>query len=71
MLNARLTDEEMLDTELVRAKVKDLAKLGEMKWRYRVVEEGESPRDQAIEILTQASRHRRYRRYRRYRPSRF
>ena len=55
----------------MRAKVKDLAKLGEMKWRYRVVEEGESPRDQAIEILTQASRHRRYRRYRRYRPSRF
>jgi len=34
--------------------VHDLAKLGEMKWRYRVVEEGESPRDQAIEILTQA-----------------
>jgi len=54
MLNAKLSEEDLKDTELVRAKVHDLAKLGEMKWRYRVVEEGESPRDQAIEILTQA-----------------
>jgi len=54
MLHTKLSDEDMKDTELVRAKAHDLAKLGEMKWRFRVVEEGESPRDQAIEILTTA-----------------
>jgi len=54
MLHAKLSDEDMLDTELVRAKAHDLAKLGEMKWRFRVVEEGESPRDQAIEVLATA-----------------
>lgn len=32
----------------------DLTRLGEMKWRYRVVEEGESPRDEALALLTEA-----------------
>ena len=35
----------------VRDKVRDLLKLGEMKWRYRVVEEEQSPRDEAIKVL--------------------
>ena len=34
--------------------VTDLLKLAEMKWRYRVVDEGESPRDRAVELLEEA-----------------
>ena len=29
-------------------------KLGELKWRYRVVEEGQNPRDEAIKVLDEA-----------------
>ena len=49
-LTHELTKEEIEDEEIVRAKVKDLLKLGEMKWRYRVVEEGQNPRDEAIKV---------------------
>ena len=38
----------------VRQKVQSLNKLGEYKWRYRVVDEGGSPRDEAITVLDQA-----------------
>ena len=54
MCQSMLSEEEMHDADLVRAKVHDMAKLGEMKWRYRVVDEGQSPRDEAIRILTEA-----------------
>ena len=52
--HAKLSQAELHDEELVRARVKDLTRLGEMKWRYRVVEEGQSPRDDAINVLTEA-----------------
>ena len=32
----------------------DLTRLGEMRWRYRVAEEGESPREEGLRILEQA-----------------
>lgn len=54
LANAKLTEDDLRDEELVRARVRDLTKLGEMKWRYRVVEEGHSPRDDAITVLTEA-----------------
>ena len=54
MSGAQLTDEEAKDAELVRCKVHDLNKLGEMKWRYRVVEEGQSPREEALKVLDEA-----------------
>ena len=53
-LTHTLTEEEIGDENTVREKVKDLLKLGEMKWRYRVVEEGQNPRDEAIKVLDQA-----------------
>merc|ERR1740136_425155 len=53
-LTHKLTEEEIGDENTVREKVKDLLKLGEMKWRYRVVEEGQNPRDEAIKVLDQA-----------------
>ena len=56
-MNHELTDEEIADEETVRAKVKDLLKLGEMKWRYRVVEEGQNPRDEAIKVLDLAQKY--------------
>jgi hypothetical protein len=51
---AKLSDQDKHDEALVRARVKDLTRLGEMKWRFRVVEEGHSPRDDAIEVLSEA-----------------
>ena len=54
-MNHELTEDEIADEETVRAKVKDLLKLGEMKWRYRVVEEGQNPRDEAIKVLDDAA----------------
>ena len=54
MSGAPLTEEEMKDAEMVRCKVHDLNKLGEMKWRYRVVEEGQNPRDEALKVLDEA-----------------
>lgn len=56
-MNHELTKDEIADEEVVRAKVKDLLKLGEMKWRYRVVEEGQNPRDEAIKVLDLAQRY--------------
>ena len=53
MVQSKLSEDDMKDADLVRAKVHDMAKLGEMKWRYRVVDEGQSPRDEAIRILTE------------------
>ena len=49
-----LSDAEVADADLVRCKARDLGKLGEMKWRYRVVDEGQSPRDEAIKVLEHA-----------------
>ena len=46
-----LSEEEIADGDVVRSHVHDLAKLGEMKWRYRVVDEGHSPREEAIKVL--------------------
>lgn len=38
-----------------REKVVGLTNLGEMKWRYRVLDEGETPRGAAIAALTKAN----------------
>ena len=46
--------DDVSDAELVRSQVVDLTRLAEMKWRYRVVEKGESPHDAAIETLERA-----------------
>ena len=46
-----MSEEEIADGDVVRSHVHDLAKLGEMKWRYRVVDEGHSPREEAIKVL--------------------
>jgi len=51
---SKLTDEDLHDEGMVRAKVKDLIKLGEMRWRYRVVDEGQSPKEEAIKLLSEA-----------------
>jgi len=53
-MTSKLSDEDLADEEAVRAKVADLLKLGELKWRYRVVEEGQSPRDEAVHVLEEA-----------------
>ena len=53
-MSSKLSDADLLDGEVVRAKVRDLIKLGEMKWRYRVVDEGQNPRDEAIAVLDEA-----------------
>ena len=50
-MTKKLTDAELHDADTVREKVHHLLKLGEMKWRYRVVEEEQSPRDEAIKVL--------------------
>ncbi len=49
-----LSEDEITDGDVVRSHVHDLAKLGEMKWRYRVVDEGCSPREEAIKVLDAA-----------------
>lgn len=49
-LALKLGDDDLSNPKIVRAKVKDLTKLGELKWRYRVVEEGQNPRDEAIKV---------------------
>ena len=49
-----LSEEEIADSDVVRSHVHDLAKLGEMKWRYRVVDEGHSPREEAIKVPVEA-----------------
>ena len=50
----RLSEFDLQSAPVVRAKAVDLIKLGEMRWRYRVVSEGASPRDSAIEVLEHA-----------------
>ena len=42
------------DSEAVRSWVTDLTRLAEMRWRYRVVEKGESPSTAAITMLESA-----------------
>jgi hypothetical protein len=45
----------LLDSpEQLSARIADLTRLAEMKWRYRVVDVGQSPRDEALRILTSA-----------------
>lgn len=56
-MSKKLTDADLENEEKTRAKVKDLVKLGETKWRYRVVEPGQSPRDEAIKVLEQAQQY--------------
>ena len=51
MASKPLSDAELADASLVRSKLHDLVKLGEMRWRYRVCEEGESPRDEGLKVL--------------------
>ena len=51
----KLTEAELSDQAKVRAKAQTLNKLGEYKWRYRVVDEGGSPRDEAISVLEEAA----------------
>ena len=53
-MSSKLSDDDLLDGEVVRAKVRDMVKLGEMRWRYRVVDEGQNPRDEAIAVLDEA-----------------
>lgn len=53
--DTKLTAEDILHEEVVRAKVSDLNKLGEMRWRYRVVDQGMNPRDEAIKVLDEVS----------------
>jgi len=55
-MTAQLSDEELTNEDAVRQKVKGLLKLGELKWRYRVVDEGQNPRDEAIRVLEEAQR---------------
>ena len=52
--DTKLSAEDLLHSDVVRAKVGDLAKLGEMRWRYRVVDHGQNPRDEAIKVLDEA-----------------
>ena len=47
-------DADIGDAEMIRSRVHDLTRLAEMKWRYRAVEQGESPPDAAIETLGKA-----------------
>ena len=54
MAQVQLSDKDLADAGVVRSHVRDLIKLGEMKWRYRVVDEGQSPRDEAIKVLEHA-----------------
>ena len=54
MAQVQLSDNDLADAGVVRSHVRDLIKLGEMKWRYRVVDEGQSPREEAIKVLTHA-----------------
>ena len=42
------------DADAARLRVHDLTRLAEMKWRYRVVDVGESPREESIRILKNA-----------------
>ena len=53
-MTQKLTPADLQQENTVRDKVQDLLKLGEMKWRYRVVEEEQSPRDEAIKVLDEA-----------------
>ena len=55
--DTKLTAEDILHEEVVRAKVSDLNKLGEMRWRYRVVDQGMNPRDEAIKVLDEVKPH--------------
>lgn len=48
------TGVEIASAEAVRSKVADLTRLAEMKWRYRVVNVGESPFDAALSLLSTA-----------------
>lgn len=52
-----LSMDQLRDKAVVREKVRNLNKLGEQRWRYRVVEEGQSPRDAAIEVLKKAAQY--------------
>jgi hypothetical protein len=49
-MTKKLTEADLQNEDTVRDKVKDLLELGEMKWRYRVVEEEQSPRDEELPL---------------------
>ena len=44
----------MLTADKVREQLHSLLRLAEMKWRYRVVEKGQSPRDEGLKLLYMA-----------------
>ena len=48
------TMEEAQSHDKVRERVNSLLRLAEMKWRYRVVEKGQSPRDEGLKLLYMA-----------------
>ena len=50
-----IDDIDVKEPEQVRSKVKDLCRLAEMKWRYQVVDVGESAHAGAMEALTKAN----------------
>ena len=49
-----IEDEDVSDPDVVRLRVQDLTRLAEMKWRYKVVDKGESAHDAALDLLTRA-----------------
>ena len=49
--------DDVTDADAVRARVQDLTRLAEMKWRYRVVEKGESAYDASMVLLERAKLH--------------
>ena len=48
------TMEEAQSHDKVRERLNSLLRLAEMKWRYRVVEKGQSPRDEGLKLLYMA-----------------
>jgi len=51
--------EDAQSHDKVRERVHSLLRLAEMKWRYRVVEKGQSPRDEGLKLLYMAKQVRR------------
>ena len=50
-----LVDSKAATEEAVKERLEARIKMAEMYWRYKVVEEGESPRDKAVEVLEQCT----------------
>lgn len=50
-----LSPEQLQNKKLVHETVRNLIKLGEQRWRYRIVNEGQSPYTAAKELLGKAT----------------